>query len=105
MDTLKVKKFSSDAILPTRAHSTDAGLDLYSPIDATLHAFDYIKIDIEIGIALPVGKVALIFDRSSMASKGIGKLGGVIDANYRGSISVILSNATNPHVYEIKRGG
>jgi len=104
MDTLRVKRFSEDAILPTRSHPTDAGLDLYSPIDATIHAFDFVRIDLGVGIALFKGTVGLILDRSSMGSKGIGHLAGVIDANYRGSITVILTNAFNPSAYQIKRG-
>lgn len=104
MNKLRIKKFTEDAILPTRTHPTDAGLDLYSPIDATIHAFDFVKIDLGIGIALFEGTVGLILDRSSMGSKGIGHLAGVIDANYRGSIQVILTNTFRPSVYEIKRG-
>lgn len=44
-----------------------------------------------IGVALPEGTVGLLFDRSSMGDKGIRTLGGVVDANYRGEISVILA--------------
>ena len=104
MNKLRIKRFTEDAILPTRTHPTDAGLDLYSPIDATIQAFDFVKIDLGIGIALFEGTVGLIFDRSSLGSKGIGHLAGVIDANYRGSIQVILTNAFDPGKYEIKRG-
>lgn len=113
MNELTVKRFTPDAILPVRAHPTDAGLDLFSPIDATIEVWGFVKIDLGIGIALPEGKVGLIFDRSSMASNGISaapddsainKLGGVIDANYRGSISVVLANAVGEFDYDIKKG-
>jgi len=104
MDTLWIKRFTDNAILPTRAYPTDAGLDLYSPYDAYIWQQDMVKIDIGIGIALSKGTVGLILDRSSIASKGIRTLGGVIDASYRGSISVILANVSSNENYEIKRG-
>jgi len=104
MQELRVKRFNPNAILPVRAHPTDAGLDLFSPIDSEVQVWSFVKIDIGIGIALPEGKVGLIFDRSSTGSNGIGHLAGVIDANYRGSISVILTNAVGDTDYEIKAG-
>jgi dUTP pyrophosphatase len=104
MDQLRVKRFNPNAILPVRAHPTDAGLDLFSPIDIDVQVWSFVKIDIGIGIALPEGKVGLILGRSSMGSQGIGHLAGVIDANYRGSIGVIVTNAVGDVDYEIKAG-
>lgn len=104
MDQLRVKRFFNSAVLPVRAHTTDAGLDLFSPIETYISVWGMVKIDIGIGIALPVGKVGLIMGRSSLASSGVDKLGGVIDANYRGSISVILINPVGDEDYIIRRG-
>jgi dUTP pyrophosphatase len=91
LSKLKVKLFTDDAILPTRKYPTDAGLDLYSPVDIDVTYGARVKINLHVGVALFEGTVGLILDRSSMADKGIRTLGGVIDANYRGEISVILA--------------
>lgn len=91
MEQLRVKLFTNTALVPTRAHENDAGLDLYSPEDATMYYGSRIKINLHVGFAIPDGYVGLILDRSSMANKGIRTLGGVIDAGYRGEVQVILA--------------
>lgn len=91
INELRVKRFTNTAILPTRAHDNDAGLDLYSPEDATIHFGSRVKINLHIGVAIPEGYVGLILDRSSMGNKGVRTLGGVIDAGYRGEVQAILA--------------
>lgn len=91
MNKLRVKRFTEDAILPTRAHPNDAGLDFYTP-HPILIPFGYrVRINTHIGVALFDGTVGLIQDRSSMGNKGVRVLGGVIDAKYRGEIQIILA--------------
>lgn len=88
---MDVKRFTDDAILPTRSHPTDAGLDFYSTENYTLSYGSRVKINTHVGVRLPEGTVGLIQDRSSMGNAGIRVLGGVIDANYRGEIQIILA--------------
>lgn len=89
---MKVKKLRENAILPTRAHATDAGLDLYTTEDVTIQRGFPAKISTGIAIALPENTVGLILDKSSLGSQGLKVMGGVIDQNYRGDIVVCLSN-------------
>lgn len=89
---LPVKKLSPDAVLPTRAHADDAGLDLYSLEDATLADGEGKIVKTGVAVALPSGHVGLISDRSSMAKRGLKTAGGVIDAGYRGELGVVLLN-------------
>lgn len=91
MRQLRTKKFRQDAILPTRANPTDAGLDLYALDYEVLQYGTRVTLRTGIGIALSPGTVGLIKDRSSMSNKGVHALGGVIDANYRGEIQVTLA--------------
>lgn len=100
--TLRIKKMNPDAVLPTRAHADDAGLDLYSLEDGILEVGQGKVVRTGIAIALPVGYVGLVADRSSMAKKGVKTSGGVIDAGYRGEIHIVLWNLANEPV-QIKR--
>jgi dUTP pyrophosphatase len=85
-------KLDPQAILPTRAHPDDAGLDLYSLEDFTVAAGESRVARTGIALALPEGHVGLVADRSSWAKKGLKTAGGVIDAGYRGEIGVVLWN-------------
>jgi dUTP pyrophosphatase len=89
---LLVKKTAPDAVLPTRAHADDAGLDLYALEDGVIAAGSGVMARTGIAIALPAQTVGLIADRSSMAKKGVKTAGGVIDAGYRGEIQIVLRN-------------
>jgi len=90
---LEVKKLVSDAKLPVRAHSDDAGLDLFSLEEYKLHKGEKRLIRTGIALAIPTGFVGLIWDKSGMALKyGLKTLGGVIDAQYRGEVTVIMVN-------------
>jgi dUTP pyrophosphatase len=98
-NSLPIKKVSPDAVLPTRAHHDDAGLDLYGLEDVTLEPRQGRMARTGIAIALPPRHVGLIADRSSMAKKGIKTAGGVIDAGYRGEIQVVLWNISSEPVH------
>src|SRR5690606_17296708 len=89
---LRVKKLNADAKVPTRAHASDAGLDLYSLSEVSLFPHEPVKVPTGIALAVPNGFVGLICDRSSLGSKGIRTLGGVVAAGYRGEVQVILNN-------------
>lgn len=91
-DKLPVRRLHPEAVLPTRAHQDDAGLDLYALEDAVLSDGEGRIVKTGVAIALPAGHVGLISDRSSMAKRGLKTAGGVIDAGYRGELGVVLLN-------------
>ncbi len=101
--SLKVKRLDTGAILPTRAHAQDAGLDLYSAADYELSAYGTCEVLLSISLAIPEGHVGLILGRSSLARLGVAPLGGVIDAGYIGPVSVVLQNHSAKN-YRIKQG-
>ena len=106
MAVIKVERVLDDAIIPTRAHKTDAGYDLYSPIDFVVHGQAREIVDIGIRIALTDGYEGQIRGRSGLAAnKGIFVLNspGTIDANYRNNIKTILFNTTRVPVF-FKKG-
>lgn len=91
------------AYMPTRAHSMDAGLDLYSPVDVLLMPQASAVIDTGVHVELPPGSVGFLKSKSGLNVRH-GILGeGVIDAGYTGSIRVKLYNhGSDP--YCIQRG-
>lgn len=87
MKNLKIKLFR-DVKLPTRAHATDAGLDLYLPNDFK-HEIGKTKIALGIGIELQKGYMAQVIERSSVAAKGYIFAKSPIDSGYNGEIHLI----------------
>lgn len=103
---VKFKKLSPDAVVPTRAHPTDAGFDLSAAHDAVLHVGEHVVVDTGIAVALPPNTVGLVFVRSSMGFKHgvtLSNSTGVIDCGYTGPIKVSL-HCTGWAPYEVKAG-
>lgn len=80
------------AIMPTRAHKTDAGLDLYAKEGGWIFPFSRKDFDTGVHVAIPEGFVGLLTSKSGlMLSKGITSR-GTIDCGYTGSIRAVLFN-------------
>ncbi len=78
------------AYMPERAHSTDAGLDLKTPIPFSLIRGESIVIDTGVHIELPPGTVGMLKSKSGLnVNCGITSE-GVIDEGYTGSIRAKL---------------
>ena len=86
-------KLDKDALMPTRAHFTDAGLDLYTREKKKIWAGQSTIFDTGVHVELPKGYYGKIESKSGLNVKhGIVCLGGVIDEGYTGSIVVKLYN-------------
>ena len=85
-------KLDENAIMPTRAHQTDAGLDLYSPVGFIIPANGSACIDTGVHIELPYLTVGMIKSKSGLNVKHGITSEGVIDVGYTGSIVVKLYN-------------
>lgn len=96
------ERLTNDAVIPTKAHETDLGWDLYAPDNYVLYSNDIRLIRTGIKLEFPVEYGAIIKDRSSMAIRGFLVLGGVIDCDYRGEIVVMLCNVTDRSLTIIK---
>lgn len=115
---MKIKiKLDDGAIMPTRAHETDAGLDLYSREEAIIYPirrfkdlgagyraeFDYTNnsyvFDTGVHVQIPVDYVGFLKSKSGLNVKHSITSEGVIDAGYTGSIHVKLyNNSDEPYV-------
>ena len=81
------------AVMPTRAHGTDAGLDLYARRSADIPARGSAVFDTGVHIQLPHGTYGKIESKSGLnINSDIVSCGGVIDEGYTGSIKVKLYN-------------
>ena len=100
---LKVKKLTDTAKIPTKANISDAGFDLYSDVDINIESGKTVIINTGIALGIPDGYCGLIWDRSSLGSKGIHRHAGVVDSGYRGEIKVCLNN-TSDSSYEVSKG-
>ena len=96
-------KLDDGAYMPERAHDTDAGLDIRSPIAATVFPKDSVIIDTGVHIELPPNTVGMLKSKSGLNVKHDITSEGVIDVGYTGSIVVKLYNHGNKP-YSVKRG-
>ena len=93
----------SGAFAPTRAHKTDAGLDLISPICIEVPAKGSAVIDTGVHVELPVGTAGFLKSKSGLNVNHDITSDGVIDVGFTGAIKVKLYNhGTKP--YQILRG-
>lgn len=89
-------KLDKGAYKPTRAHNTDAGLDLRCRETFVIWPGHHHTFDTGVHIELPKGYYGKIESKSGLNVKdSIVSCGGVIDEGYTGSIAVKLYNLGN----------
>lgn len=100
---MKVKKLHPNAKLPVRAHATDSGADLFALERTVLppHAISHVHTGI--AVELPENTSGVIWGKSSVESKGVKAMAGLIDAPYRGELIVCMYNL-NPQEFVFEAG-
>lgn len=96
-------KIDKDAIMPTRAHETDAGLDLYATETQIVPARESATFDTGVHIELPPNTVGFLKSKSGLNVKHGLSSEGVIDVGYTGSIVVKLYNHSG-YDYKVNKG-
>ena len=84
-----------DAKMPTYAHLTDAGMDIYLTEDVTIHPGETKLIPTGLKVALPLGYELQVRPKSGRSLKSklrISNTPGTIDAGYRDEIGIIVDN-------------
>lgn len=100
---MKLKcKLDPEAIMPVRAHSTDAGLDLFSTVDMDIPPDGAGFFDTGVHVQIPEGYVGMLTSKSGLMSMGLTSR-GTIDCGYTGSIRVVLYNHRTD-TFSIKKG-
>lgn len=100
-----VKILNEYAQLPTRGSKDAAGLDLYCPFHIKVPADSQKKIPLGVAVEIPKGYMGLLVPRSSMSKTPLrcANSVGVIDADYRGELSIVYENVSCKD-YEVARG-
>ena len=96
---LEFKKLHPDAVVPQRAHDSDAGMDVYSVEDIRIPARGDVLTGLGLACKFPKGHALLVYNKSGRATKlKLDKGAEVIDAGYRGEIHVHLFNHSDVNV-------
>jgi len=102
-----VIRLRDDAVLPSRARSGDAGLDLTACEKATIGPGERAAVGTGIAVEIPEGHAGLVVPRSGLALRhGLSLVNtpGVIDAGYRGEVRVILLNTDRENACTVDPG-
>ena len=91
------------AFPPTRAHATDAGLDIKSPVKALVRAHESLVIRTGVHVELPLNTAGLIVSKSGLMTNHDITSTGLIDEGYDGEIVVKLFNHGDED-YQIRVG-
>jgi dUTP pyrophosphatase len=104
---LPVVKLKDEAVVPTRAHAGDAGLDLCACEAAHIGPGERWSVGSGIAVEVPEGYAGLVLPRSGLArDHGIALVNspGLIDAGYRGEVRVLLLNTDPAETFRVEPG-
>lgn len=105
--SLRVARLEARARLPTRAHPGDAGVDLHALEAAVLAPGERASIPTGIAVEIAPGHAGLVLARSGLAARhgiSIVNAPGLIDADYRGELRVLLLNTDREQPFELAAG-
>lgn len=100
MKTIRIARLRPSAVLPTRRHPQDAGIDLYAADAALIPPHSSAIVPTGVTVEIPPGFVGLVKPKG----RNDHLLGaGVVDAGYQGEILVKIANIT-AHPLQIRPG-
>jgi dUTP pyrophosphatase len=102
---LPIQRLHADAVVPQRAYTGDAGLDLASCERVELAPGERALVGTGLAVAIPEGYAGFVQPRSWLAARhGLTVVNspGLVDSGYRGELRVVLLNTdlTKPFVVE-----
>lgn len=93
MTNVGFKRLTDTAVIPTKAHATDSGFDLFAGETVIIEPGQTVVVRTGIAVVLPVGHEATVRPRSGITS--LTKLRvqlGTVDNGYNGDIGIIVDN-------------
>ena len=107
MIELAVCRLRPDAIIPERAYTGDAGLDLAACERVELAPGERALVGTGLAVAIPDGHAGFVQPRSGLAARHgitIVNTPGLVDSGYRGELRVILLNTDSRETFVVERG-
>jgi dUTP pyrophosphatase len=107
MIELPVRRLREDAVLPERAYSGDAGLDLAACDRHELAPGERAVVGTGLAVAIPEGFAGFVQPRSGLAARhglSVVNAPGLIDSGYRGEIRVVLLNTDATETFVVEPG-
>ena len=91
--SLRIKKLTQDAIIPTRGSVGAVGYDLYSTDEVVIPPTHRALVGTSVAMVLPPGVYGRVAPRSVLAVKHGFQVGaGVVDPDFTGVVKVVLVN-------------
>lgn len=87
MINIRIKKLTDNAVIPSKAHPSDAGFDLVAT-SRSIDEFGNVVYGTGLAMEIPEGYAGFIFPRSSICKKDLALSNsvGIVDSGYRGEI-------------------
>ena len=107
MIELPIQRLRDDAVVPARAYTGDAGLDLSACERVELAPGERAVVGTGLAVAIPEGYAGYVQPRSGLAAKhGISMVNtpGLVDSGYRGELKVILLNTDRRETFIVEAG-
>jgi dUTP pyrophosphatase len=104
---LKICRLRPEAVIPERAYSGDAGLDLAACEQLELAPGERATVGTGLAVAIPEGHAGFVQPRSGLAARhGIALVNspGLIDSGYRGELRVVVLNTDRDSSFTIEPG-
>jgi len=104
---LAIRRLRNDAVLPERAYSGDAGLDLAACERVELAAGERATVPTGLAVAIPEGFAGFVQPRSGLAARhGLTVVNspGLVDSGYRGELRVVLLNTDRSEPFVVEPG-
>ena len=107
MIELAIRRLRDDAVLPERAYSGDAGLDLAACERVELAPGERATVPTGLAVAIPEGFAGFVQPRSGLAARhGLTVVNspGLVDSGYRGELRVVLLNTDSSEPFVVEPG-
>lgn len=107
MIELPIQRLRKEAVVPERAYTGDAGLDLAACERVELAPGERALVGTGLAVAIPEGYAGFVQPRSGLAARHgltIVNSPGLVDAGYRGELRVILLNTDSSEPFVVEPG-
>jgi dUTP pyrophosphatase len=104
---LAVQRLREGAVVPERAYSADAGLDLAACERVELGPGERAVVGTGLAVAIPEGYAGFVQPRSGLAARhGLSVVNspGLVDSGYRGEVRVVLLNTDPSERFVVEPG-